>query len=264
MELRKQELDVGIVPAHPNETIAFYRDVMHFEALPSVPLGRDLTQHRFRIGKHLVKLNQYASPPEPQSGGIERAVGMRLLAFILDDLEATIERLQAGGHRFDWFPGAESLPYRVGFTRDPEGNVLELVGLARPAGPRLSTRMQIGLTVSDVERSRHFYGSVLGLKEERPMKVGGAVGTRYGFTWGTTTIKFWGLPEAPPLQTGPPEKRAGIRLFTALVRDLDLAHDELAARNVPIRVEPRTLSDVARLLFFADPDDNWIELVQLL
>jgi catechol 2,3-dioxygenase-like lactoylglutathione lyase family enzyme len=96
------------------------------------------------------------------------------------------------------------------------------------------------------------------------MRVGGNVRTRYGFVWGRTTVKFWGLPQAPPAQTGAPEWRAGLRLFTALVEDLDAAHAELVAKQVPIRMPPTQLGDVARILFFADPDDNWIELAQLL
>jgi len=264
MKLSKQELDVGIVPSDPAATLAFYRDVMGFKALPSARLRSNLTQHRLRIGKHLIKLNELATPPEPERGGVERAVGMRLLAFILDDLEGCRERLIAHGAPFNELENTGRLPYRVGFTRDPEGNILELVGLRKPLGRDLSTRMQIGLTVADVERSRHFYGRVLGLEEEPVMPVGGNVKKRYGFIWGSTTIKFWGLPEAPPAHTGPPEARAGIRLFTAMVDDLDAAHAELVAKQVPIRLEPTALGDVARILFFADPDDNWIELAQLL
>lgn len=264
MRLTKQELDVGIVASDPKATVDFYRDVMGLRQLPSAPLAPGLVQHRLHIGKHLVKINEYAELPPRQRGGIERAVGMRLLAFILDDLDAVVERIASAGRRYDPLPVSDALPYRVGFTQDTEGNVLELVGLREPAGRALATRLQIGLTVADVERSRHFYGQVLGLKEEEPMRVGGNVRTRYGFTWGRTTVKFWGLPQAPPAQTGAPQRHAGLRLFTAMVEDLDAAHAELVAKQVPIRMPPTDLGGVARILFFADPDDNWIELAQLL
>ena len=264
MRLSKQELDVGIVPSDPKATIDFYRDVIGLQQLPSAQLGRDLLQHRFRNGKHLIKLNEQPDPPPRQRAGIERAVGMRLLAFILDDLDAVVERIRAAGGRYDALRVNDSLPYRVGFTQDPEGNVLELVGLREPAGRALSTRLQIGLTVADVERSRHFYGQVLGLEEEPIMKVGGNVGVRYGFIWGKTTVKFWGLPQAPPAQTGAPQRHAGIRLFTVMVDDLDEAMAELTAKDVPVRVAPMDLAGVARIAFIADPDDNWIELAQAL
>ena len=264
MRLAKQELDVGIVASDPKGTVEFYRDVMGLRQLPSAPLAPGLVQHRLHIGKHLVKINQHDELPPRQRGGIERAVGMRLLAFILDDLDAVVQRIADAGRRYDPLPVNEALPYRVGFTQDPEGNVLELVGLREPAGRALATRLQIGLTVADVERSRRFYGQVLGLEEEKPMRVGGNVGTRYGFLWGRTTVKFWGLPQAPPPQTGAPQLHAGLRLFTSMVEDLDEAHAELVAKGVPIRMAPTALGNVARILFFADPDDNWIELAQLL
>ena len=264
MHLAKQQLDVGIVASDPKATVDFYRDVLGLKQLPSAPLTRDLVQHRLRVGKHLIKVNEHAPLPPRQRGGTERAVGMRLLAFILDDLDAVVARIERAGRRFDALPVRDSLPYRVGFTQDPEGNVLELVGLREPAGPKLATRLQIGLTVADVERSRHFYGQVLGLEEEPPMRVGGTVGTRYGFLFGKTTVKFWGLPQTPPVQTGAPQLHAGLRLFTAMVEDLAEAHAELVARGVPISMQPTDLAGVAKILFFADPDDNWIELAQLL
>jgi catechol 2,3-dioxygenase-like lactoylglutathione lyase family enzyme len=264
MRLTKQELDVGIVPSDAEATLAFYRDVIGLQTLPSAPLGQGLLQHRLRIGKHLIKLNQLDRPPQRQRGGIERAVGIRLLALILDDLDAVVGRLQAAGRRYDPLTTGAELPYRVGFTQDPEGNVLELIGLRKPAGRALSTRLQIGLTVADVERSRRFYGETLGLPEEPVMKVGGNVGQRYGFTWGATTVKFWGLPTPPPAQTGTPNAHAGARLFTVMVDDLDATHAELVSKQVPIRMEPTDLGSVARIFFIADPDDNWIEFAQLL
>jgi catechol 2,3-dioxygenase-like lactoylglutathione lyase family enzyme len=264
MRLAKEQLDVGIVASDAKATVDFYRDVLGLEQLPSAPLGRRLTQHRLRIGKHLVKINEPAEAPAREPGGVERAVGIRLLALVLDDLDAVVGRIQRAGRRYDARSVPETLPYRVGFTQDPEGNVLELVGLRRAPGERLATRLQIGLTVADAERSRRFYGELLGLPEETPMKVGGSVGTRYGFVWGATTVKFWALPQAPPARTGAPDRHAGLRLFTAMVEDLDEAHADLVARGAPIRMAPTDLAGVARIMFIADPDDNWIELAQRL
>ena len=118
-------------------------------------------------------------------------------------------------------PDSKDRPYSVAFASDPEGNVLELIGLHKPGGDALKTRMQIGLTVADVERSRAFYGQTLGLKEEPVMEIGGNLKLRYGFVWGSTTVKFWALPGAElPVHSGPPADRAGIRMFTVMVEDL--------------------------------------------
>jgi catechol 2,3-dioxygenase-like lactoylglutathione lyase family enzyme len=263
MRLAKPELDVGIVSSDAEATCAFYRDVMGFEEVASMPFGTGALQHRFQIGRHVVKINQFAQQPQRQRGGTERAIGIRLLAFILDDLDAVLGRLDAAGRKHSMIPTGE-LGYRVAFAKDPEGNVLELVGLHKPAGAKLTSRLQVGLTVANVERSRHFYGKQLGLREEPVMKLAGtgAISARYGFVWGSTTIKFWSAGDGLPVESGAPTQRAGLRMFTAMVEDLDEAHSELVSKDVPVRMAPTELPGVARIMFVADPDDNWIELAQ--
>jgi catechol 2,3-dioxygenase-like lactoylglutathione lyase family enzyme len=262
MRLAKQELDVGIMASDPGATCAFYRDLLGFKELPSMPFGQGALQHRFRIGRHWVKVNQLAQPPERERGGIERAIGIRLLAFVVDDLAAILARLDTAGRRHAPLAVGDASLYRIEVTKDPEGNVIELIGLHTPAGDERTDRMQVGLTVANVERSRHFYGEVLGMPEEPPMQVGGEIGTRYGFKWGTTTIKFWSLPQELPVQTGSPTQRAGLRMLTAMVEDIDAAHAELLAKGVPIALPPTDLGGVARIMFMTDPDGNWLELAQ--
>jgi catechol 2,3-dioxygenase-like lactoylglutathione lyase family enzyme len=162
IKLSKQELDVGIVPSDPDATFAFYRDVIGLSELPGMPLGGGAEQRRLRIGKHLVKFNCLVKPPERQRGGTERAIGIRLLAMLLDEIDPVLARLDAAGRKYATLPVPEELGYRVVMTKDPEGNVVELVGLKKPAGKALTARLQIGLTVGSHERSRHFYGELLG------------------------------------------------------------------------------------------------------
>jgi lactoylglutathione lyase len=264
IKLTKGELDVGIVASDADATCAFYRDVLRLAELPSMPIGPGSVQKRFRIGKHMLKINCLPQPPEAQKGGVERAVGIRLLALIFDELTPVLARLDAAQHKHAPLPLPEGTGYRIALTKDPEGNVLELIGLDKAAGKELTVRLQIGLTVADLERSRRFYGELLGLPEQAPIKVGGLVDTRYAFTWGGTTVKMWKLPSDLPTRTGAPNSLAGLRYFTAMVEDLDAAHAELVSKGVPIVTAPFELPGVARIMFFADPDGNWIELAQAL
>jgi catechol 2,3-dioxygenase-like lactoylglutathione lyase family enzyme len=265
MELIKPELDVALVPSDPEVTCDYYRDVIGLSPEPSVTFASGARQDRFSLGKHRVKVNRAASPPARESGGVEVAVGMRLLALILDEarFDGIVARLDAAGRRHSALPVGDA-PYRVRLTKDPDGTVIELVGLKAPAESRHTDRLQIGLTVSDVARSRQFYGQVLGLSEQPEVALGNGLGTRYAFTWGNTTIKFWRAPDEVPVRTGAPNSRAGLRTFTAVVPDIEAAHAELIAKGVPIALEPLELPGIARILFFADPDGNWIELSQRL
>ena len=110
MKLAKTELDVGINASDPDATRAFYRDVMQFRELPSAPFGKGAMQHRFVVGRHLVKVNQYPTLPERERGGVERAIGMRMLAFFVDDLPSLISRLDSAGRKHSRLAGLEGSP----------------------------------------------------------------------------------------------------------------------------------------------------------
>jgi catechol 2,3-dioxygenase-like lactoylglutathione lyase family enzyme len=265
MELKKPELDVALVPSNAEVTCAFYRDVIGLQQEPSVTFASGVRQDRFSFGNHRIKINRTPQPPVRESGGVEVAIGMRLLALIVDGahFDAVLARLDAAGKKHSALPVGDA-PYRVEFTKDPDGTVVELVGLKAPAGTSNANRLQVGLTVADIARSRRFYGELLGLPEQPPAKAGGALGERYAYTWGNTTIKFWRAPGELPVRTGAPNSRAGLRTFTAVVPDLDAAHAQLRAKDIPITLAPLELPGIARILFFADPDGNWIELSQRL
>jgi glyoxylase I family protein len=262
MQLSKQELDVGLATRDVAAAVTFYRDVLGFEEQSVVSMGEVGRLTRMRAGNHVIKLYDFARPPEPVEGGTDKANGMRLLAFILDDLDAVLARFDAAGLPYDRLALPESTPFQVAFATDADGNALELVGLRAPAGDRLTARMQIGLTVADVQRSRRFYGELLGLQEEPEMKLPASMNTvgnvRYGFVLGKTTIKFWSKGELPT-KTGAPARYTGIRLITAHVQDADAAHAELVGRGVEVKVPPHDFQGLARVFFIADPDGNWIE-----
>jgi catechol 2,3-dioxygenase-like lactoylglutathione lyase family enzyme len=262
MQLSKQELDVGVATPAFEVAKTFYKVLMGFEELPPLSMGALGKMARLRIGNHVLKLYDFARSPERVEGGTDKANGMRLLAFILDDLESVLARFDAAGHKYSRLALPDSSAFRVAFTSDADGNALELVGLKTAPGDRLKTRLQVGLTVADVQRSRKFYGELLGLKEEPEMKLPSSMATvgnvRYGFVLGATTIKFWGKGELPT-KTGAPARYTGIRLITAHVADTDVAHEQLKSRGVEIKVPPHDFEGLARVMFIVDPDGNFIE-----
>lgn len=263
MELTRPELDVGVATRNAAAALAFYRDVMGFSEIAPLGMGEMGEMKRLHVGKNVLKLYDFKRAPEPCEGGTDKAIGMRLLAFLLDDLDAVLARFDAQQLPYRRMPLPDDSPFKVAFANDADGNALELVGLGKPAGDKLTARLQIGLTVGDVERSRHFYGQLLGLREEPEMKLPKSMGVvgnvRYGFVAGATTIKFWSRGELP-VKTGAPGRMTGIRLITAHVADVDASIAALRARGVTIKGEPSDFAGVARVAFIADPDGNWIEL----
>ena len=74
---------------------------------------------------------------------------------------------------------------------------------------------------------------------------------------GSTTIELIGRAEAPAAGS-----IAGCIDHIALhVASVDEAYQELVAKGVRIKVEPRDFKDV-RICFFYDPDGNSLELVE--
>lgn len=74
---------------------------------------------------------------------------------------------------------------------------------------------------------------------------------------GSTTIELIGRADGPPANS----PMGGIEHIALHVENLDAAYQELVAKGVKIKIEPRDFKDV-RICFFLDPDGNLFELVQ--
>lgn len=190
MEFSKKQMDVGLVTADAERARRFYGDVMELAEEEPVSIGGTVTQYRFRAGGQLVKLMDYPDKPKRRPSGLYDGIGYQVLAFFVDDLDALIDRIEANGGRVA--PGVD-LPgkLRIRFAKDADGNMLELLGLEEPGGDALKDRVQVGMTVADVENSRHFYGQVLGSSEHPSLPMRDDM-TRYAFS-SPHTLKFWSL-----------------------------------------------------------------------
>jgi len=259
MEFSKQQMDIGLVTADAEKARRFYGKIMNLPEEEPMKIGGTVTQYRFRAGGQLVKLMDYPDKPKQQPSGLYDGIGYRVLAFFVDDLDDLIGRIEAGGGRVA--PGVD-LPgkLRIRFAKDSDGNMLELLGLEEPAGAALKDRVQVGMTVANSDHSRQFYGQVLGLAEHPSLPMQGDM-TRYAFSAGRSTLKFWSRPEALPNFAGALNASVGIRFVTLWVREIDALAAELEARGAKIVIPPMQLPD-ARIFFVEDPDGNWIEFAE--
>jgi catechol 2,3-dioxygenase-like lactoylglutathione lyase family enzyme len=133
---------VAVSTPDAERMIAFYRDGLGFELVLDRPwqkgseladtvLGLDRSSGRqvlMRAGDAYVELFEFSSPI-PRPANPDRPVcdhGYTHLCIDVDDLDDTYERLRAAGIRFhsppqDLFPGV-----RTCYSRDPDGNVVEI------------------------------------------------------------------------------------------------------------------------------------------
>lgn len=104
----------------------------------------------------------------------------------------------------------------------------------------------------DVERSLRFYGETLGLAVYR--EFGGGAERGVVFFLGGGFLEVSGRSSEP---AGP-----NVALWVQ-VRDVDLAHAELAAAGVPVLQPPTTMPWGLRELWVSDPDGVRIAVIEV-
>jgi catechol 2,3-dioxygenase-like lactoylglutathione lyase family enzyme len=113
----------------------------------------------------------------------------------------------------------------------------------------------VSLTVTDLERAKHFYSSILGLKEiQRP---------NFDFpgAWYEVEGQQIHLIVLPASQTIRPDKSLSSREghFALRVKDYDETLKWLKQKDVELLEKPNSKSGFKQI-FCADPDGNLIEL----
>jgi glyoxylase I family protein len=264
IELVKSTLDVGIIVSDLDKAKVFYGEVLGFKPMAPIPLPDGTAITRFANGSSAIKLRAFPNASK-YPGAVRKAVGFRLITFLVDDFDGILARVAAQG-----VPPPKAMEVghdgmKYAFAADPDGNQIELVSL--PPGQTAAgyDRIQVGLTVSDPERSRAFYGKILGFHEEKPLAPKALNGDlEYIFTAGKSNIKFWkGDGVDLPRHTGKIEDALGFRYFTFIVKDLDTVYAAAKASGAAVPVPPRELGKIARIMMLADPDGNWVEFVSI-
>lgn len=259
IETTKASLDVGIIVSDIDKANVFYGEVLGLKhTTTAMPDGT--TMYRYQSGTSTLKVRAFPKAAK-YSDGMRNAVGFRLLTLFTYDLDGIVKRYMANGAA-----QPRTVPYgdrgvKLGFLSDSDGNQIELVGLPANGAAAPPDRIQIGLTVSDVEKSRAFYGQILGLAEDKPQAQALLNGSlEYFFTAGKTQIKFWtGEGKDLPRHTGNITDAIGFRYFTFLVKDVDATCALLKSRGATVVREPVDFGTIARIMMISDPDGNWVE-----
>lgn len=206
--------DLALASAAPGALAEFYADVLG--GAPCEDASPWSAERAVGFGRQVVAVRRAAESSRSSPKGIYDAIGLRVVALVVADVDAACERIEATGRRV---AKGVDLPGHgpVRFARDPDGNTLELIG-ARGVVP--THPLQVGLTVCDAAASCDFYERVLGLPAQPKAPISKGV-TRHGFDVGSATLKLW----QPLGDTGalPRAIRGAIGIDAVLLRGGDVA-----------------------------------------
>jgi len=157
--------------------------------------------------------------------------GYRWFSLWFNNLAAISERLVKAGYP------APVRGANVGMTRDPENNVVEIMGIPRSASAETFTW---GMGVSDDAAARKFHGETLGSAEFDPWNLPPPYSTKmYLFATGTGRVKFTSPRGRRPREADAGPDAPGLRSVTLRVADLAAARAGLTKRGAQIEGDKR-------------------------
>ena len=225
----------------------FYGGVLGFKQLNTIAVGNGGGVARFQAGAQELKLTRRVGDRSYAGGGVRGATGLRLLTFFFAD-EAQLEaRFAEHGLPAPEFKSYRAEGRRSALVQDPDGQDVELVIVPGATAEQLA-RIEVGLTVADLARSREFYRQFVGLTELPPVDDERFGTRKYSFVHGATTISLRSFGKDLPADTG----SGGVQYVVSNVDFVDALAKE---RNVPI---DQPLSGLRgfdlRTIWLDDPD----------
>jgi predicted enzyme related to lactoylglutathione lyase len=173
------------------KTLEFYGQVLGFGSIGAIG-----GISRYQVGPSQLKFTKAAANATFTRGGIHDAAGMRLWTMWFADEEALTKRFTDHGLPAPAFQTIEGV--RSALVADPDGEWVQLV-VAPNAPNDTYGRLEVGIAANDLEKSRAFYRTFVGLDELPPVKDPVIGVTKYPFRHGSTTISVWATPGPKPV-----------------------------------------------------------------
>ena len=227
----------------PAKMVSYYGEVLGLKALPSIKLaGGEMIQ--FGVGTTQVKLQFTAAAGEFKTGPVKEVTGLRVFTFFYPDEAAVTARFVEHGYPAPSFsPGRGGK--RMAMVLDPADQWVELVIVAG-ASKEVYESIELGMTVSDLDRSRAFYRDFVGLDELPPVQDPRLGVTRYSYRHGTTTVTLWSFGKGLAANT----RSAGIQY---VVSDVEAVDVKAKAQSVKIDTPLGNFSAGLRTIWLSDP-----------
>jgi hypothetical protein len=201
------------------KTLEFYGPVLGFGDIGAVG-----GISRFQVGTSQLKLTRAGANAKFTRGAINDAAGVRLWTMWFPDEAVLTKRFADHGFAAPAFKTVDGV--RSALVADPDGEWVQLV--IAPNQPKEAYgRLDIGIAANDLDKSRAFYRTFVGLEELPPVKDAVLGVTRYPFRHGSTTISVWATPGPKP--TNP--QLAGIQY---VVKPVDPIWALAQERKIPV------------------------------
>ena len=263
--LMKPSLNVVITVSDMEAMQKFYGEVMGLETMSPIPFPPNtqevffptaIVMQRFKVGTHEIKLIPGVESTKKYPGGIDKAIGFRMVNYPITDIDAFKARLAKHGYPEPEIQSMEGSNYRFGLLEDPDGNTVEFYYYDGEGPEGWEETIHIALTVSDVEASRVFYGEQLGLEELPAVPMPSGDRTVHLFRSGPTIIKFWSYGKDLPNRAGRHKEAYGYRYIQYATKNLNQTFDFVEGQGATVEMPPTPITPKGpiAITFIADPD----------
>jgi hypothetical protein len=235
----------------------FYGDILKLDALRDLTLaprrGRPMavTMVRYQLGVSQIKMIIHPDISRPP-GGRSTANGLRLLSIPVVKGNELAARLQKwNGTKIEW---QQETDYKIAWVKDPDDNEIELRWYPESASHSEKTRLELCLTVGNMEKSREHYGEHLGLPPLPTVEKAGFSGQTYQYKVGKSVLRLWSSGKELPTDSGWTKDGYGLRYVQFVVKDVYGFHEHLVDVGAAIAQGPTPLGGRTALMFAQDPD----------
>ena len=123
--------------------------------------------------------------------------------------------------------------------------------------------IDIGIIAKNIDAMKTFYGEVLGLELEASIPMPGG-GTMNRFKVGDSIIKVIELDTTAPAEAPPGGIRGatGYRYWTIHTPSLEGVLDKIIESGHKVVVPAKVIREGITIAIVADPDGNWVELLE--
>ena len=119
---------IAITVVDMERSVKFYRDVMGFSVMGRVQPREGFTIVCVDTGNDaFLELFHFASGSKPLGDFDNTDVGLKHLAFKVDDIDSVAAQLKQQNVEFTVEPTKARAGIRVAFFKDPDGNILEVI-----------------------------------------------------------------------------------------------------------------------------------------